>query len=121
MRTDIPTAVSDQVATGAYSPATKVYAQKHLPEWSQASAVQSLNDNLMGHDCKHSSGYFYRVRSGNVASPNNNNLYFAKIADTANPNTWESSWVQVSGASVAQPSYYNTQSNPPRPVRHREH
>jgi len=105
MRT-IDSGLATEMASGHFSPVTKVYAQPHLPNWSiQTSTAQTLPDNLFGHDCVHDSGYFYRARSGSTSDPGDNNLYFAKIADTADPTTWESSWVNMGTDVVAPPRW----------------
>jgi hypothetical protein len=105
MRTIDPALVAE-MASGHYAPVTRVYAQPHLPNWSyQTSTGQSLPDNLMGHDCVHAGGYFYRVRSGSLTTPTGGNIYFAKIADTADPSTWEASWTQIATNGCAGPHW----------------
>jgi hypothetical protein len=50
MRTIDP-ALATEMASGHFSPVTKVYAQPHLPDWAiKTSTAQTLDDNLFGHD-----------------------------------------------------------------------
>ncbi len=114
MRTDIDSALTTEMATGHFAPSTAVKVEPHLPTWSEVSQTGSPPDNPLGHAAIYVGGKLLRARSGSLADPNDNDLYFACIdgTDLDDPSTWESYWTAVGATNVAKPAYDGASVNP---------